>query len=169
MGDAELFVSRHAAQALVACAASGVVPLRLLLDDGATLGVLAGLGGAAGSGPKARQAAVLQLRVLEMWAEASATGEGQCALLVERGMLAPLLPLLTDGDDPLVRLNVLELLQDMCGTAVHRVALASRLLLPPLHARRMGTARSPHAHIMHTVCTRHTARTHTTRTRTRAA
>ena len=58
----------------------------------ATLGVLGGLGGAAGGGPGpgARQAAVLQLRVLEMWAEASATGEEQCALLVERGMLAPL-------------------------------------------------------------------------------
>lgn len=90
MGDAELFVSRHAAQALVACAASGVAPLRLLLDDDATLGVLGGLGGAGGPGPGARQAVVLQLRVLEMWAEASATGEEQCALLVERGMLAPL-------------------------------------------------------------------------------
>jgi len=59
---------------------------------------------------------VLQLRVLEMWAEASATGEEQCALLLERGMLAPLLPLLTEGDDPLARLNVLELLQGVCGT-----------------------------------------------------
>ena len=63
-----------------------MAPLRLLLDDDATVGVLGGLGGAGGPGPSARQAAVLQLRVLEMWAEASATGEEQCALLVERGI-----------------------------------------------------------------------------------
>ena len=42
--------------------------------------------------PNPNQAAVLQLRVLEMWAAASATGEEQCALLVERGMLAPPYP-----------------------------------------------------------------------------
>ena len=82
-------------------------------------------------------------------------------------MLAPLLPLLTDGDDPLVRLNVLELLQGVCGTAVRRVALASRLLLPPLHARRMHTACTRHAHgaRTHTTHTTHTIHTtHTTHT-----
>ena len=62
VGDAELFVARHAMQALVTCAASGVAPLRVLLEDGATLGVLGGLGsGAGGPGPGARQAAVLRL------------------------------------------------------------------------------------------------------------
>ena len=114
VGDAQLEVAQRATRVFVACSTAGVDALRLVLDDAPTAAALGGLAGGGGLG--AREASVLQLRVLALWAEASAQGEAQCALLVARGLLAPALELWR-GDDPLVRLNVLELIQGVCGLA----------------------------------------------------
>ena len=101
VGDAELAVAQHASKALVACSVAGPESLRVVLDDAPTIAAIDEVAGAAGD----KQAAVRRLRVLGLWAEASAAGEAQCALLLERGRLSPLLPLLQDEADPLVRLH----------------------------------------------------------------
>lgn len=105
VADADLSVAQRASSFFTACAGGGREPLALILADASTLDALRALTADTTS----RSGSVLALRALALFAEMAASGDAQFeAAIVDCGLLRPGLALWR-GDDPLVRLNVVEL------------------------------------------------------------
>lgn len=112
IGDEVLSVSERAAGFFAACAAAGPEALGLLLSHEPTLQALKALGGDG-----SRSASVLRLRAFALFASLAATGDAQFRLVDDRALLAPALALWR-GDDPLVRLNAVELFANLARPPV---------------------------------------------------
>ena len=111
VGDAELRISQKAVGFFVACAQGGSAGLGKVLGDAATINKLKSLSSAIGRG-----ASVLALRALALFAEMAATGNEQMHAVGGCGLLEPALELWR-GDDPLVRLNAVELFGTLARTS----------------------------------------------------
>ena len=106
VGDEQLSVAEQAATFFRACADSGVECLAAVIDDSTVPSVLRDI---AGPHTGQRSGSVLELRAMALFASLAASGDAQFSLVASRGFLDPVLALWR-GDDPLIKLNAVELL-----------------------------------------------------------